>query len=295
MSKTKPPSPPAIQARPPSTPTVPPVYRPQASPRGVRPTAAPSRIPMGRPVPVPPPVFKVVQAKIAAPATPSLVRQGRPAPLVAQKKPLGAPVYRVGSSGRAGSSGMAIQRSSHLTPPSQPEATNLDKFNEVLAKVHSLLSAAKIKYAVQGSMAQAMHGATLLQNPGDIDILVPSPNAALLILVGSGDFKANGGSMLVKKVEHVATGIELDLAQIEDFGMTGAMSSVTEKQGAAVLSLYETVKSLLLRAEKRKKDGVALSSLLRQRGNELTEKEKNDIVSKMGAPDWDTLQKSLPK
>jgi hypothetical protein len=153
----------------------------------------------------------------------------------------------------------------------------MTKMDQVVQDIHDVLTAVNIAYAVQGSMAQAMHGAGLIAIPGDVDILVPSPKTAALAALKSGKFSDAGAGLLVAKVKHIATQVVVDLVANEDFGMSKA--GVTTIDGKNVLNIYETLLSLLLRPEKRKKDHVAFISLLVPKADQLNELQKKNLAN----------------
>lgn len=184
-----------------------------------------------------------------------------------------------------------IQREYDLADNSKENKKRMAEYDLVLKCIDQIFKKNKIKYKLQGSMAQAMHGGAVLTLPGDLDILVTSPNFAYKPLIESGLFLLVQEGLLVSKVKHKETNVQVDLAQLEDFGMQ--VAETEEINGISVINLYETLKSLLLRPEKRPKDNISFLSLAVQRGSELTEKQQEDIAITANAPNWNDFYKFL--
>ncbi len=180
-----------------------------------------------------------------------------------------------------------VQREYDLADNSEENKEKMRLYDIVLHEVHDILSAKNVAYKLQGSMAQAMQGGGVLELPGDIDVLVPSPIIAANFLAASGKFTITVRSGIVSKVNHKDTGIQVDLAETDDFGMAAA--GTEEIEGIAVLNLYETLTGLLLRPEKRLKDHVAFISLIVPRGDELSDEEKEALVGRTPFKSWSEL------
>ncbi|HEV2863606.1 MAG TPA: hypothetical protein VGX48_21515 [Pyrinomonadaceae bacterium] len=190
------------------------------------------------------------------------------------------------AAGRGGPVGV-IQRLYDLENNSLANKAKMNDLDAAVADLDRILLGAGIQYVIQGSMAQAMHGAGLKAVPGDIDVLVPNPKGAGTALTQSGLFTLQSNGMLVTKVRHTATQVMVDLVQNEDFGMSQA--SVAVVNGKRVLSVFETLRSLLLRPEKRQKDHISFISLLVQKGDELSQQEKATIAQTAGSHGWQQL------
>jgi hypothetical protein len=156
---------------------------------------------------------------------------------------------------------------------------------EAACDIDAVLDEAKIKYAIQGSFAAAMHGAYMPEPPGDVDVLVTNMSASK-ILVKSGKFKAQkGGSMAVHKLVHVATGTEIDVVFGEEFGILISSETTEIQSGLCVLSLTEVLVSLFLRPERRDKEMIAFASLVLTRGDEVNKVR----VSKIAKSKWEAI------
>lgn len=180
-----------------------------------------------------------------------------------------------------------VQREYDLADNSEENKERMQHFDQVLREVHEILSANDVAYKLQGSMAQAMQGGGVLELPGDLDVLVPSPIFAADFLGASDNFTIAVRAGVVSKVNHNATGIQVDLAQTEDFGMIAA--GTEEIDGITVLNLYETLAGLLLRPEKRMKDNVSFISLIVQRGDELNDEDKGSLTARTPFDNWQAL------
>jgi hypothetical protein len=189
------------------------------------------------------------------------------------------------------SKGVAQRVNFDLADNSAANKARMAQFRHVVDDIHAVFDAAKIAYHLQGSMAQAMHGAGLLELPGDADVLVPYPKPASRVAVASGKFNLHTDGMLVVKVTHVATGVVVDLVEKEDFCMSQTVG--TQIEGINVLSVYETLRSLLLRPGKRTKDQIAFMSLLVQKSAELSATEKSALADQARAPSWDALHDAM--
>ena len=174
-----------------------------------------------------------------------------------------------------------------LADNSQANQDRMLEYQGVMDEINAALNGAGIAYKLQGSMAQAMQGAGVGQIPGDLDVLVPNPIAAAGVLAGTGNFQLNGGSILVRKLIHTATGIDVDLANMEDFGMNNA--GTEDIEGVNVLDSYETILGLMLRQPIRQKDQIALTSLVVQNADKMTDDQKAQLAQRGGAPDWQTF------
>lgn len=162
-----------------------------------------------------------------------------------------------------------------LADNSSRNKQRMASLESVVLSIANVLNTAHIKYKLQGSMAQAMHGAAVIQIPGDIDILVSSPQQASAKLIESGLFSKTGGSMLVMKLVHQQTNIPIDLAETGDFGMEKA--ETVDLDGVDVLNVFETLRSLFLRPERRQKDEFAIMTLVVQKNSELTDEQKTEL------------------
>jgi hypothetical protein len=172
--------------------------------------------------------------------------------------------------------------------------------HEQMSRLHTTLNTTdgvlrenSTPYVLHGSMAQALHKAYMIEAPGDIDILVDNPRRVASTLVASNHFVevTQGSSMLATRVKDDITGVFVQIHQEDDFGMTNVRP--VNVDGKPVLPLYDTLDRLLVRQRQggnpRQKDAAAFASLVKKRGSELTEAQKDALARKGQAPDWQTL------
>lgn len=146
--------------------------------------------------------------------------------------------------------------------------------HRVLLDIDEIMVLSRVKYVLQGSAAAVLHGASISKPPGDLDICVDNLLSASQAL-NPPQFQPAGGSFAVKKFCH-ATGVDVDIVMAAEFGVNiDRRSSI---QGAWVLSLTETLCSILRRPEIREKEIEAFNSLILLKGNALTSIDKQAVV-----------------
>jgi hypothetical protein len=142
--------------------------------------------------------------------------------------------------------------------------------------VDEALVVAGVQYVVQGSAAALLHGASVSQMPGDIDICVDRLQLARDALVAPLFAPRDGGSALVRKYAH-QNGTEIDVVDAGEFGVNLARRSSV--QGVWILSLDETLTSILLRPEIRRKEMEAFNSLILLKGAQLSAAQREAVVT----------------
>ena len=247
----------------------------------VQPKSATPRAPV---VPV-----AIVQAKANVPRGPAPCGGDVGSRVTAQPKIGGPAMSRLAHRTAASSAGQAgvVQRVTYdlryNTNSNKQRMTSLD---QALSDLHAALTGAGLTYAVQGSMAQAMHGAGLMEVPGDIDVLVRGVAGAARAAIASTNFKNEQPGPLVYKVKHIATGIIVDIVDGEDFGMNNV--TTTQIDGRSVLSIFDTLLSLLTRPGRRLKDHISFISLLVPKADMLTVTQK-EILARTAGMSWQQL------
>ena len=149
-----------------------------------------------------------------------------------------------------------------------------------LQDVDEALTLAHVKHVLQGSAAAILHGSSVKEAPGDLDVCVDNLRLAKEALTSRNYAILPNASHAVAKFRH-PNGTEIDLVMAEEFGVN--IDRRTMVQGVWILTLVETITSILLRPEIRQKEIDAFNSLLLLRGNELTEPERAQVVSRARA------------
>jgi hypothetical protein len=149
-----------------------------------------------------------------------------------------------------------------------------------LQDVDEALVLAHVNYVLQGSAAAILHGASVSVAPGDLDVCVGNLMAAREALAAKGFQPQPNSSHAVAKFRH-PNGTDIDIVMAAEFGVN--ITRRTLIQGAWVLTLVETITSILLRPEIRQKEVEAFNSLLLLRGNELSPEDRVQVVNRAKA------------
>lgn len=187
-----------------------------------------------------------------------------------------------------------IRTLSPLAPLAAQAASGLGPFvrwpalNRAIHDVDLLFGAHRVVYAIQGSAAALIHGAVVSQAPADVDFLVANLADALRALGSSvpgvsATFTQVGQYMAVRKFRH-ASGpdtVDIDVAMGMEFGIDPAHRSAV--QNVWVLTLAETLMSLLLRPERRRKEAEAFASLVVLKGGQLSPDDRERIRARLHA------------
>lgn len=168
----------------------------------------------------------------------------------------------------------------NLLDRSKENINKLKLIDEALSSIDIILTNTNINYVLHGSMSQAKHGGLITQLPSDIDIAVSRLSDAFSELIKNPDFKDAGGSMVVKKIQYKGE-VDIDVVDMEEFGLSNAKSEQIENIN--VLTLWEVIYGLILRLrhERRNKDMISLSSLIVNRGSELQPDQQTKLFNEM--------------
>jgi hypothetical protein len=163
---------------------------------------------------------------------------------------------------------------------------------KALREVDELLIIAGVKYVLQGSSAAILHGASVSVAPGDLDVCVGNLLAAKQALENAKYSKLPNSSHAVAKFLH-PNQTEIDIVMAEEFGVN--INRRTAVQGVWILTLVETLTSILLRPEIRQKEIEAFNSLILLKHESLTLNEREQVVkgvrifSRGRIDTWDTV------
>lgn len=144
-----------------------------------------------------------------------------------------------------------------------------------LQDVDELLTLAGVRHVLQGSAAAILHGSSVNEAPGDLDICVDNLRLAIGALTARNYPALPDASHAVAKFRH-PNGTDIDIVMAAEFGVN--IERRTMVQGVWILTLVETITSILLRPKTRQKEIDAFNSLLLLRGNELTTQERAQVV-----------------
>lgn len=146
-----------------------------------------------------------------------------------------------------------------------------------LQDVDEALTLARVRHVLQGSAAAILHGSSVKEAPGDLDVCVDNLRLAVAALIARNYVVLPNASHAVAKFRH-PNGTDVDIVWAEEFGVNIDRRSMV--QGVWVLTLVETITSILLRPEIRQKEIDAFNSLLLLRGNELSVQDRAQVVAK---------------
>ncbi|HTG43047.1 MAG TPA: hypothetical protein VK633_00825 [Verrucomicrobiae bacterium] len=205
-----------------------------------------------------------------------------------------------------GNSNVSLSNASSLAPLAAPRITPHPAINEALCDLHEAFASVAVSYAIHGSCAALMHGATVKPPPQDIDVIINSglmnacnalrgptfariggataaarPVTGLLRITPVRPVAAaadRSGPSLVYNFQH-SNGTAVQLVSAEEFGALHPEQS--RVYGVAVLSTFETMKNLLTRPERNegnKKESVAFATMAVSGKYALTTPQQEEII-----------------
>ncbi len=149
-----------------------------------------------------------------------------------------------------------------------------------LRDLDELLVVANVKHVLQGSAAAILHGASVSVAPGDLDMCVDKMLPARDALIRARYKSLPKSSASVAKFQH-PNGTDIDIVMASEFGVN--IDRRTAVQGVWILTLVETITSILLRPEIRPKEIEAFNSLILLKGDSLSLPERDEVVKRARA------------